>query len=67
LPSSSSPPFLLDARRRHRRHEIDDATLLEAETSAILAAFELQERVWAEVGDRRRIRLPTPIWWSSVS
>jgi 5-methyltetrahydropteroyltriglutamate--homocysteine methyltransferase len=58
LPSSSGPPFraehvgsllrpapLLDARRRHRRHEIDDATQLEAETSAIRAALELQERV----------------------
>jgi 5-methyltetrahydropteroyltriglutamate--homocysteine methyltransferase len=56
--SSSGPPFraehvgsllrpaaLLDARRRHRRHEIDDATLLEAEASAIRAALELQERV----------------------
>jgi 5-methyltetrahydropteroyltriglutamate--homocysteine methyltransferase len=55
---SSGPPFraehvgsllrpatLLDARRRHRRHEIDDATLLEAETSAIRAALDLQERV----------------------
>src|SRR5262249_52598688 len=56
--SSSGPPFraehvgsllrpatLLDARRRHRRHEIDDAMLLEAETSAIRAALALQERV----------------------
>jgi 5-methyltetrahydropteroyltriglutamate--homocysteine methyltransferase len=58
FPSSSGPPFraehvgsllrpatLLDARRRHRRREIDDATLLEAETSAIRAALQLQERV----------------------
>jgi 5-methyltetrahydropteroyltriglutamate--homocysteine methyltransferase len=57
-PSSFDPPFraehvgsllrpasLLDARRRHRRHEIDDATLIEAETSAIRAVVELQERV----------------------
>jgi 5-methyltetrahydropteroyltriglutamate--homocysteine methyltransferase len=56
--SSSDPPFraehvgsllrpatLLVARRRHQRHEIDDATLLEAEASAIRAAVELQERV----------------------
>jgi methionine synthase II (cobalamin-independent) len=39
------PATLLDARRRHQRHEIDDATLLEAEASAIRAAVELQERV----------------------
>jgi 5-methyltetrahydropteroyltriglutamate--homocysteine methyltransferase len=39
------PAVLLDARRRHGRHEIDDATLLEAEASAIRAALELQERV----------------------
>jgi 5-methyltetrahydropteroyltriglutamate--homocysteine methyltransferase len=39
------PPALLDARRRHSRQEIDDATLLEAETTAIHAAIELQERV----------------------
>jgi 5-methyltetrahydropteroyltriglutamate--homocysteine methyltransferase len=56
--SSSDPPFraehvgsllrpaaLLDARRRHRLHEIDDVTLLDAETTAIGAAVELQERV----------------------
>ena len=55
---SSDPPFraehvgsllrpatLLDARRRHRRQEIDDATLLTAEASAIRGALELQERV----------------------
>jgi 5-methyltetrahydropteroyltriglutamate--homocysteine methyltransferase len=60
--SSSDPPFraehvgsllrpatLLEARRRHRRREIDDATLLEAETSAIRAALELQERVGLRV------------------
>jgi 5-methyltetrahydropteroyltriglutamate--homocysteine methyltransferase len=58
FPSSSGPPFraehvgsllrpatLLDARGRHRRREIDDATLMEAETNAIRAALELQERV----------------------
>jgi 5-methyltetrahydropteroyltriglutamate--homocysteine methyltransferase len=51
------PAPLLDARRRHRRHEIDDATLLEAETSAIRAALELQERVGLRVatdGEFRR-------------
>jgi 5-methyltetrahydropteroyltriglutamate--homocysteine methyltransferase len=56
--SSSGPPFraehvgsllrpasLLDARRRYRRREIDDATMLEAEASAIREAVRLQERV----------------------
>jgi 5-methyltetrahydropteroyltriglutamate--homocysteine methyltransferase len=58
FPSSSAPPFraehvgsllrpatLLDALRAHRRREIDDAALMDAETSAIRAALELQERV----------------------
>lgn len=58
LPSSPEPPFraehvgsllrpaaLLDARRRHRRHEIDDAALLKTEADAIRAALALQERV----------------------
>src|SRR5215470_100794 len=57
FPSSSGPPFkaehvgsllrpaaLQEARRRHRQHEIDDAALLEAETSAIRGALALQER-----------------------
>src|SRR3979490_727945 len=39
------PAILLDARRRHRRHEIDDAPPLEAEAIAIRGALELQERV----------------------
>jgi Tripartite tricarboxylate transporter family receptor len=73
FPSSSGPPFraehvgsllrpatLLDARGGHRQHEIDDATMLEEETSAIRAALDLQERVGLRLATDGEFR--RPLW-----